>query len=333
MKIQGLLILILMVMLTACGDSAPAIPPATTAPTPPPQPTNTLAPTHTPTNMPSNIPTRVPTLVPTNTPSRAGVNLRAVDWQKVITMDPKLKYDPKLDPPAGDIRGPHVTLKANNAVYGYALLGERILYLDMSGDGQEEAVISLFSGGTAGNTGALIYAAVNNAPMLVDSLAGYKFGAVAEGNLLVARTPIYAGWEPNCCYSGMLEEHLRLQNDKLMSVSIKDYGIPEARAQVVEHFYVLLNQKKFDEAWGMLSASFKSGRSFNEWKDGYAATQTIQVEAKNIADGVSVAITATDRTATGTVTKKYKGAWTLVWVSNARTKLWMLDKANIAEVK
>jgi hypothetical protein len=48
---------------------------------------------------------------------------------------------------------------------------------------------------------------------------------------------------------------------------------------------------------------------------------------------VSVAITATDRTATGTVTKKYKGAWTLVWVSNARTKLWMLDKANIAEVK
>lgn len=343
MKLRVFCLFMLVAWLAACADAAPAIPPAATAtiaptavlPPPPPQPTNlpTNTPINTPTNTPTNAPIRAPTLQATATPARSGFNLRAVDWQKVIMTDAKLTYEPKLDPPPGDMRGPHVMLKSNNVIYGYALLGERILYLDMSGDGQEEAVISLFSGGTAGNTGALIYATIANTPTLVDTLAGYKFGAVAEGNVLVARTPIYAGWEPNCCYSGTLEERLRLKNNKLESISIKDYGLPEARAQVVEHFYALLNQKKFDEAWGMLSASFKSGRSFNEWKDGYASTQTIQVEAQTAADGVSVTITATDKTATDTVTKKYKGTWTLTWFSNARTKLWLLDKASIAEVK
>ena len=230
---------VMTLLLSACDSNAPAtIPP----PTSPSSPVGTLAPTPivtslAPTVQPTIQPTNQPTNPPTQAPTRTGFDMRAVDWFKVVTTDPNLKYDPTVQPPPGLTRAPWVQLKSNNDIQGHALIErDQILFVDISGDGQEEAVISIFSGGTAGNLGLLVYTVANNAPILADSLPGYKIGGVADGNRLKVTEPIYQGWEPNCCPSGFFETRYRLQANKLVQVSRSEVPIPEARKMTVEKY-------------------------------------------------------------------------------------------------
>src|SRR5262249_49494854 len=156
--------------------------------------TNTPLPPSTPTPPPPVPPTPTPTTVP------SAFDMHTVDWFRVVTHDPNLNYDPSVPPSPGEGNAPYVRLKGHQGVEGYALVSaDRILFLDMSGDGQVEAVISIDSGGTAGNLGLLVYGAVNGTPTLEGTLAGYKIGGVADGNRLRVIEPIYQGWEPNCC--------------------------------------------------------------------------------------------------------------------------------------
>lgn len=263
--------------------------------------------------------------------------MRTVDWFTVVTTDANLKYDPTIAPPPGIKVGPWVQLKSNTFIQGHALVeSDRILYLDMSSDGQEEAVISIFSGGTAGNFGLLIYTAVNNAPLLADSIPGYKIGGVAEGDKLKVIEPIYQGWEPNCCPSGFFESRYRLEGNKVVELSRDEKPLPEARKMTVEKFYELLSAKNYADAYNnFLSRDYRATHPYNGWVAGYGNTVSFTVTTADLPDGrVKVDITAIDKTASGgRVTKKFTGSWTLVWYSTARVKQWVLDKGQFVQVK
>src|SRR5205814_1628637 len=270
MYLKTIFLVLLLFCVAACDFTPPAtIPPHSTPfvgiPTAAPQATSaTRAPTAAPTSLTRSTPSSI---VPRFTPSPVvnptrtgkGLDMRAVDWFKVVTTDPNLTYDSSIAPPPGVQVGPYVTLKSDPSVAGHALVEKnRILFMDMSGEGQEEAVISLFSGGTAGNLGLLIYTAVNNAPALVDSLPGYKIFGVADGSALKVTEPIYQGWEPNCCPSGLFVTRYRLQNNKLAQLSREEQPIDEARQMTVEKFYETLQNKNYADAYNnFLSPAFR----------------------------------------------------------------------------
>src|SRR5438105_1346782 len=191
MHLKTIFLVLVIFWLVACDFAPPAtIPPHSTPfvgiPTAAPEVTG--APTALPTRVPAVNPTAAPTSIARSTPTPVapppvvnptrtgkGLDMRTLDWFKVVTTDPNLTYDPSIPPPPGVQVGPYVTLKKDANAAGHALVeNDRILFMDMSGDGQEEAVISLFSGGTAGNLGLLVYTAVHNAPALADALPGYK---------------------------------------------------------------------------------------------------------------------------------------------------------------
>ncbi len=279
------------------------------------------------------LPTPPPVVKPTSTGK--GFDMRSVDWFKVVTTDPNLKYDASIPPPPSVQVGPYVTSKSNANLAGHALVEkDRILFMDMSGDGQEEAILSLFSGGTAGNLGLLIYTALNGAPALADSLAGYKIGGVADGNNLKVTEPIYQGWEPNCCPSGFFVTRYRLQNNKLAQVSRDEQPLAEARKLTVDKFYELLQNKNYSDAYNnFLSPNYRAGSPYNPWLAGYANTVSFTVTTKDNADGmVSVDLVSTDKTASGNVTHHFVGTWKLIWYSTARFKQWVLDSASFKEV-
>lgn len=262
--------------------------------------------------------------------------MRTVDWFKVVTTDPNLQYDPTIPPPPGLTNAPWVQLKSDKNVSGHALIApDQILYLDISGDRQEEAIISLYSGGTAGNLGLLVYTVANNAPILADSLPGYKIGAVADGNRLKVTEPIYQGWEPNCCPSGFFESRFRLQANKLVQVSRDEMPIPEAKKMTVAKFYELLQAKNYSDAYNnFLGPNYRASHPYAQWSAGYANTVSFTFTTADLPDGrVKVDLTATDKTTTGTVTKKFTGTWRLIWYSTARFKQWMLDQGSFTEVK
>ena len=315
---------------------ATSVAPATAAPSATkPASSPTTAPVTT-VPVPTSTATRAPTAGPAvATPTRTSLNMRAVDWMQVVTTDPNLKYDPSITPPPGVQRGPWVQLKTNTELQGHALVDpDRILFVDISGDGQDEAVISLFSGGTAGNLGLLVYTGASGTPMLADSVGGYKIGGTADGARLKVSEPIYQGWEPNCCPSGFLVTRYRLQANKLVQLSRDEQPLPEARRMTVDKFYELLLARNYADAYNnFLSAAYHADHPFGNWSAGYANTISFVANTSDNADGsVKVDLVAHNKSGNSEEIKHYRGSWSLRWVSTARIKQWVLDSASFVEL-
>ncbi len=264
------------------------------------------------------------------TPPVAGATgwLRTVDWNTFLTTDPNLEHVTNAPPIPGTDYGPFVRVKGTkpeDGQGGYAVT-RGILYADISGDGREEAIISLASGGTAGNAVILVYREGANGPALVKALPGYKIGAVAEGGRLVIREPLYAGWEPNCCASGLRTTRYQLRGADLAQVDRTTSGIPEMRVATVEKFYELINAKQLREAYAFLSPAYQQANSYDRWAAGYQNTVSASVKTTDLPaeSAVGVTLTATDRTPSGNVTRTFTGKWTLAW--NAERRQWVLER-------
>jgi hypothetical protein len=248
-----------------------------------------------------------------------------VDWNTFLAQDPNLEH-----PDAPDLGnpnlGPYVERKQGDNVEadGYALTAN-ILYADLTGDGADEAIITLFSGGTAGNIGLLIYGPGPAEPVLITALGGYKLFAQADEGQLVVTQPVYGKWDGNCCPGGFNETRYQLEDNKLKATASKTEGYPEARLPTVELFYSLLNNKQYEEAYAFLSPAFQAINPFEQWRAGYQNTESIEIEAAENFDGsIAVTLTSVEQTPNGNVTRRYEGTWTLIWSNDASQ--WLLNK-------
>ena len=264
----------------------------------------------------------------------ARLDLRSLDWRAIITGDAALKHpDVTAIGDAGE-SGPYV--EAPGGAAGYALI-DAIEFGDVSGDAQEEAVIQLFSGGTAGNTGVLVYTAdANNKPVLAVALPGYKIYGRPDAGKLLVQQPIYAGWEPNCCASGLSTTTYQLRGRaprfSLNRISSKNAGYPETRQLTVEQYYEYLAAKNYRAAYAFLSPRFQRTQPFNRWQAGFANTQSFTVEgAAGGANGaVALLLTSVDKVNGTDGTTRYGVSWQLVW-SNA-AKQWLLDRSTVTKL-
>ncbi len=306
--------------------------PATTAPIPTqPIPTVTPIPATTAASGPiaqlSVAPTRPPTAAPVVEPAQAQA-IRKTNWPDAIKKDPALQIDPTLS----NAQGPYVTVKGNQNIGGYAVF-EPISYVDMDGDGIEEAAIMLASGGTAGVTSFVVYKQSSPAPRLTTWGQGYKLRLLVEQGKLVAANALYAGWEPNCCPSGIGYTSYILKDNKLGLAAERSEGLKEALEPTVSHFYDLLNARKFDEAYKLLSDSYQAANPYPEWVKGFAATRKIDAVVKEettTPNTVRVNLTATDSTSGGSqTTRRFNGTWKLQW--NGGLPGWTLNSPAIQE--
>jgi hypothetical protein len=261
----------------------------------------------------------------------AGLPLRQMDWPAVLASDPAVTIDPDAFRPPGET-GPyvHVTTSRSQAdvVEGYASTSD-VLYADLDGDGAEEAVIPIYSGGTAGNVGFLLYREDSPAPKLVLAQDGYKLGFEVERDSLVISEASYIGFEPNCCPSAITRTTNRLDGDRLVAVTTEI--VPnDVQESTVWAFYRALSERQYDDAYAFYSPAFKANQPFDRWKAGYATTQSIEVETSPgpTQNEVQIELTSVDaRPGGGTVTRKFRGTWTLIW--SAEQRRWLLDKARI----
>ena len=263
--------------------------------------------------------------------SAARTPLRQVDWLAVIKNDSAITIDPdayKL--PGGD--WPYVTVDMaglpDGPVSGYALIDD-VEYGDLDGDGADEAIIMLESGGTGGAFGFVLYREADFAPQLVLAKSGYKLGTTIEGGKLVVVQPYYVGFEANCCPSAIDRTLNSLQGDELVTVASET--VPnDVQEPTVWSFYRALSDKEYEAAYEFFSPAMKAANPFDRWKAGYAATQRIEVETAPGATPNEVQITLTSvdsQPGGGTKTQRFQGTWTLVW--SADQKRWLLDKASI----
>lgn len=226
---------------------------------------------------------------------------------------------------------------ASERLEGYINFRNGIQYGDMDGDGRDEALLIMNSGGTAGAIGMLLLAPAAGGPRLVEMFPGYKLsGRFERGELLVLQ-PHYAGWEPNCCPSGLRTERFRLKDGVLARTSVEDKGEEQAKVAVTELFYGALSDKRYNDAYGFLSFNFMAANPRIEWERGYSRTEKIDLISTRLqADGtVRARVLATERGANGTRgERRFDVLWTLIY-DNGSGKIgreisgWLLDRAKV----
>lgn len=271
------------------------------------------------------------------TDQQAGVPLRRVDWNSVLANDPNLIVGADcISPPLLARFGPCITVPSSAApapasasgtetdpsFTGYADTAPGdILYADLDGDGQEEAVIRTESGGTGGSFGALVYHQASPAPQLVAIVPGYKLALqIVSGAFLAVTQPYYFASEANCCPTAAITNSYALGSAGLYPIADMAVGLlgpdsssPSTPAAVtVAAFYRALGRGDYAGAYTLLSPSYQALNPFDSWRAGYATTQSFdaRVSPADTAGQVLVTITAVDRLPSGgTVTRRLAGVW------------------------
>jgi hypothetical protein len=276
--------------------------------------------------------TAAPTKAPTSSvPAQA---IRKTNWLEVLKADPALQTEDGIDP---NQKVPYFAVKSKqnsgDGVGGYPLL-DNILYVDMDGDGVEEAAITFYSGGTAGNIGFVVYKYATPAPRFVDAASGYKLLLLIQQGKLVAKNALYGPFDPNCCPAGFSYTTYVLKNNTLSTVAERSEGMAGAEPYAVEHFYNLLDQKQYSEAYKLLSPASQKANPYDKWVAGFATTKNIEVETSaepGATNLVHINLTSTDVVSGKEVTKQFTGTWKVTWDTNL--KYWQLSEANIKEKK
>jgi hypothetical protein len=84
---------------------------------------------------------------------------------------------------------------------GFASTAEAT-YADLTGDGKEELILPLATGGSAGDRGVMVFGYDSQGvlrPLLVRMSDVGHLQAKVDGDVLVISEPKYAPGEPNCC--------------------------------------------------------------------------------------------------------------------------------------
>jgi hypothetical protein len=288
-----------------------AVPPASAAPTvvvvAPATPSIVPAETAQPTAVPQQ-PTPTAQPQPTTPPAQGNADIRQTGWQTVLANDPMLKSEPG---PTGDTRPYYITASADVPVGGHPLFND-VLYVDMNGDGGEEAVIPLHSGGTAGNIGFFVYRQASPAPTLVASIGGYKQWTRVEDGKLVGTDALYTGWEGNCCPSAFRHTTYALEGDQLQILSYWHEGRPGGEVPTAQYFYNLLDQQRLEAAYDLLAIGYQQANPYDQWAAGFASTTDVEATVTPGASTelVNVELTATDTDVSGQgQTRRFSGTW------------------------
>lgn len=262
----------------------------------------------------------------TGAATQPGSPIRQTDWPAVLSADPNLS--------AEQVEGQlYVNVTAPDAQTGGHPLTKDVVYVDMDGDGVEEAAIPLNSGGTAGLVGFLVYRQATPVPQLAAWQNGYKLNLSTENSQLVVGNALYAGWEPNCCPSGLRYTSYKLQNGQLQVVASRDEPNPGMQITTVERFYQLLSAGSLSEAYTLLAADYRQANPYQAWAAGYATTSRIDatVGQGSGPDRVQVELDATDLEPSGAeVTRRFSGSWRLVW--SPELPGWLLTDPQIQPV-
>jgi len=271
------------------------------------------------------------TTAPATTVARA--DIKRTDW--LATLRGTSGFSVDTTSPSTSAKQPYVNISYAPALAGYAVL-DSVVYADISGDGLDEAIITVYSGGTAGNTGVLVYQLdASNKLSLVGpndfyTSFGYKaYGQPDKGDLVVGNV-ISAGWEPNCCQSGFVERRFRISGGRMTQQGqAVEAGYLAARSNTIEQFYSLINAKKFDAAYQFTTPAFQAREPFDKWKSGYGSTKSVDAQATSTEEPgpVKFKLNAVDSTATGDLSRTYTGVWTLVY-STAKHQ-WLLDTSEV----
>jgi len=263
----------------------------------------------------------------------AGASLHEVDWPAVFANDPTITVVPPASPTRQD-PGLHlrVPLPDGHDLDGYVLVPKNIEYGDLDGDGADEAAIYIFGGISFHAWGILLYHEDSPAPRRILVQTGDRISAQIEKGHLILSEPFYRGFEDNGAGSSTTRTVMDLVGDELVPRS-SEIEPHDVQRPTVEAFYRWVSQRSYDEAYEYLSPAFQAAHPYEEWRAGYATTQSLDVKTTpgDTPSEVWISLTSIERGPDGNkVMHQYRGSWMLIF--SPERKHWVLDQAAIEQV-
>jgi hypothetical protein len=97
---------------------------------------------------------------------------------------------------------------------------DRLLRADLTGDGRPETVVTIFSGGTAGDIAFYVLTGQGSGVHFIKAAnQEYKVGVKVVGGKLQVTRPIYRASDPNCCPAHLEITTYRYDGVRLVSAS------------------------------------------------------------------------------------------------------------------
>jgi len=96
---------------------------------------------------------------------------------------------------------------------------DAVLCFDLTADGRADMAVSLFSGGTAGDVGWLVFVPGRARWRLAAWGSGYKLALRRLGSGLEVVQPVYRKKDPNCCPTGGFDRALYRWNGSRLVVA------------------------------------------------------------------------------------------------------------------
>jgi hypothetical protein len=104
---------------------------------------------------------------------------------------------------------------------------DRILFRDLTGDGNSEDIVTIFSGGTAGDIAFYVLTGEGSGLHPIKaSNREYKIGVTVVGGKLQVTRPLYRASDPNCCPAHLEITTYRYDGVRLVSASKKRIKTP-----------------------------------------------------------------------------------------------------------
>ena len=121
------------------------------------------------------------------------------------------------------------------------------------------------------------------------------------------------------------------ERDKGQSLNLRQ--LDWDRAYAIEHFYDLLNELNYREAYSLLSSRYQAQHPYDAWVDELLATVSIRVTTSDRggSDTIGVDLIVTELSSGPIVTRHLIGTWRLIYSSQANQ--WLLDEAKLSEAK
>jgi hypothetical protein len=104
---------------------------------------------------------------------------------------------------------------------------DRILFRDLTGDGTSEDIVTIFSGGTAGDIAFYVLTGEGSGlHPIKSSNQEYKVGVRVVGGKLQVTRPLYGASDPNCCPAHLEITTYRYDGVRLVSASKRRIRTP-----------------------------------------------------------------------------------------------------------
>jgi hypothetical protein len=275
-------------------------------------------------------------------------SIRLVHWDSVLDDDTvhfafdseASAYHTDINPTTDSQITPFYDVVSDSEQSGGTI--DAVAFVDLNHDGREDAVITLFSGGSGHFATDVIFLQTLNGPKYSGCAGGPHFSDSINEDTLIIYTAHPLAMDPQCCNRAIDAQRIVGERDTIRWLPVIVEPTPGGGWQTVYDFYGELNDSDKQFAYSMLSESYRLQHPYSMWLKGFANTVSVDADVdKDSPDSaVRVTITSQDKIHGKIVTKHFSGIWHTQFVTNNRRMEdpmdrtdWLLDRPEIREVK